>query len=159
MPIPWCSGAKDGVRRRFAALVETAEESCGGTSEAAEILDRDEISEDGCERTGPIRLAYRDALSTGRADILRGPASEKSSAPENVFEDLCGQAIDLFCYPNGETSPEAIDLVRRHYLGAVTTLRGWHNASGDPHLIRRIGVHEDVSNARDPFLERLSGWL
>lgn len=75
------------------------------------------------------------------------------------LQDLSGQAIDLFCYPNGETSPNAIDLVRRHYLGAVTTCKGWHGGHGDPHLIRRIGVHEDVSNARAPFLERLSGWL
>jgi len=73
--------------------------------------------------------------------------------------DMLEQDIDLFCYPNGETSPEALDWVRRHYLGAVTTREGWHTAGRDPYLIRRIGVHEDVSNTREAFLARVSGLL
>jgi hypothetical protein len=72
---------------------------------------------------------------------------------------MLGQEIDLFCYPNGEISPEALDWVRRHYLGAVTTRAGWHTADRDPHLIRRIGVHEDVSDTREGILARVSGWL
>jgi peptidoglycan/xylan/chitin deacetylase (PgdA/CDA1 family) len=150
--------AKGWSEEEIRGLVETAEKSCAGTSEAADILDRDEISKIGA--SGLVRFGSHTATHFR----LGGRISSEDLQREIVgsrerLEDLSGHAIDLFCYPNGETSPEAIDLVRRHYLGAVTTLRGWHNASGDPHLIRRIGVHEDVSDSRDPFLERLSGWM
>ena len=72
---------------------------------------------------------------------------------------MTGQEIDLFCYPNGETSSAAIDWVRRYYLGAVTIRSGWHTTADDPFLVRRIMLHEDVSRTRESFLARLSGWL
>jgi hypothetical protein len=53
----------------------------------------------------------------------------------------------------------AENLVRQHYLGAVTTSKGWHGAQRDPFRIRRIGVHEDISSRPDSFLARISGWL
>jgi peptidoglycan/xylan/chitin deacetylase (PgdA/CDA1 family) len=151
-------GAKEWSEEEIRGLVETAAGSCGGSGDEVEILDREQVMEMGA--TGLIRFGSHTATHFR----LGGRASPQDLEREIVgsrtaLHHLCGQAVNLFCYPNGETSPEAIELVRRHYLGAVTTRRGWHGASGDPYLIRRIGVHEDVSSARDPFLERLSGWL
>ncbi len=149
--------AKQWEEQEVRTLVEAAEKSCGSASNSREILDRDEIAKMGA--SGLIRFGSHTATHLR----LGGRISTQELVREIVdsrkhLQDLSGQAIDLFCYPNGETSPEAVDLVRRHYLGAVTTCAGWSHASGDPHLIRRIGVHDDVSNAREPFLERLSGW-
>ena len=151
-------GAKDWDEDEIRSLVGTAEKSCGDTSEAGEILDREEIAKlgaSGLVRFGShtathFRLGGRISLEELEREIV---GSQKD------LQNLSGQSIDLFCYPNGETSPAALDLVRRYYLGALTTRKGWHHASRDPHLIRRIGVHEDVSDAREPFLARLSGWL
>jgi peptidoglycan/xylan/chitin deacetylase (PgdA/CDA1 family) len=64
-----------------------------------------------------------------------------------------------FCYPNGDTSAEAVATVRTAYQAAVTTRRGWHTAEDDPFVIRRIGLHEDVSNRPAAFIARVSGWL
>lgn len=75
------------------------------------------------------------------------------------IEDLCGREVDLFCYPNGETSSQAIELVRRHYLGAVSTRKGWHVPHDDAYLIKRIGLHESASGTRDRFVARISGWI
>lgn len=69
------------------------------------------------------------------------------------------QPIDLFCFPNGDFTPAALQVVRRHYLAAVTTRSGWHSPAQDAASIRRIGVHEDVSNRPESFLARLSGVL
>lgn len=151
-------GAKRWSEDEIRCLVETAERSCGGTSEAREILDRDEVAKLGA--SGLVRFGSHTATHLRLGGRISSQDLEREIVgSRKCLQDLCGQAIDLFCYPNGETSPAATDLVRRHYLGAVTTWKGWHGANGDPHLIRRIGVHEDVSDAREPFLERLSGWL
>jgi len=68
-----------------------------------------------------------------------------------------GSATRLFCYPNGDLTSAAVDVVRQHYLGAVTTQKGWHTPAADPYLIRRIGVHEDISSRPAAFLARISG--
>ena len=70
-----------------------------------------------------------------------------------------GAPAELFCYPNGDTTPAARDLVSQNYLGAVTTRSGWHVPGADRFLIRRTGLHEDVSNRRAALLARVSGWL
>jgi peptidoglycan/xylan/chitin deacetylase (PgdA/CDA1 family) len=150
--------AKTRGEEEIRSLVDQAEESCGQTAQAGEILDREQIAK--MSASGLIRFGSHTATHFR----LGGPLSDEELEREiegskEDLRSLCAQPIDLFCYPNGETSPPAVDRVRRHYLGAVTTRSGWHDAGADPHLIRRIGVHDDVSHARDPFLERLSGWL
>lgn len=151
-------GAKGWDEEEIRGLVETAERSCDDDSQAGEILDAEEIAKMGA--SGLVRFGSHTAThfrlgGRNSAEVLE----REIVGSRKYLQDLSGQAVDLFCYPNGETSAAAIDLVRRHYLGAVTTRKGWHHASGDPYLIRRIGVHDDVSNGREAFLERLSGWL
>ena len=152
-------GAKEWDEEQIRNLVETAERSADHISQTGgDILDREQVVR--MSATGLVRFGSHTATHFR----LGGQVSAQNLEREIVgsrkdLQDLCGQPIDLFCYPNGETSPGAVDLVRREYLGAVTTRKGWHDTGGDPHLTRRIGVHEDVSNARDLFMERLSGWL
>jgi peptidoglycan/xylan/chitin deacetylase (PgdA/CDA1 family) len=68
-------------------------------------------------------------------------------------------SANVFCYPNGDTTPAAVECVARHYAAAVTTERGWHHPNANRFLIRRIGVHEDISDRPAAFLARISGLL
>jgi peptidoglycan/xylan/chitin deacetylase (PgdA/CDA1 family) len=140
------------------SLIEAAERSCGDGAQAGEILNGEQVVKLGA--TGLVRFGSHTATHFRLGGQISTHELEREIVgSRQSLQDLCGQPIDIFCYPNGETSPGAIDMVRRHYLGAVTTHRGWHNSRGDPYLIGRIGVHDDVSANRDAFLERLAGWL
>ena len=150
-------GAKGFDEEEIRNLVERAGKCREQGSDSREILNREEVAQ--MAATGLVRYGSHTATHFRLGGWVSSEELEREIAgSRQQLQELCGQAIDLFCYPNGETSPAAIDQVRDYYLGAVTTATGWHSASADPHLIRRIGVHEDVSNGREPFLERLSGW-
>lgn len=140
------------------SLIDAAEKSCGGLGETGDLMDREEVLQ--MAATGLVRYGSHTATHFRLGGRISSEELEREIvASRKQLQELSGQAIELFCYPNGETSSAAIDLVRRHYLGAVTTSRGWCDASGDPHLIRRIGMHEDVSHTRDALLSRISGWI
>jgi peptidoglycan/xylan/chitin deacetylase (PgdA/CDA1 family) len=80
-------------------------------------------------------------------------------ASKRRLEDELSRPVSLFCYPNGDVCPAAIDLVRSHYRGAVTTRRGINRANMQPHELLRIGVHQDIGNTPTRFEARLSGWV
>jgi len=61
------------------------------------------------------------------------------------IEEKLGLAPTLFCYPNGDTSDEAITSVKEVFTAAVTTKKGINSSNGDVHMLKRVGVHEDVS--------------
>ena len=75
------------------------------------------------------------------ADEIEGSAQE--------IERLVGRRPTLFCYPNGDHTPEAVSEVRKHYRGAASTSHGWNDTGLDTMYIRRVGMHEDVSGTRD----------
>jgi peptidoglycan/xylan/chitin deacetylase (PgdA/CDA1 family) len=75
------------------------------------------------------------------------------------LEQMLGRPVKLFCYPNGDVSRPAAELVGRNYLAAVTTRRGINSATTPAHALSRIGVHEHIGNTDRRFQARLSGWM
>lgn len=78
---------------------------------------------------------------------------------KQMIEAKTSNGANIFCYPGGVTSPIAERLVRQHYQAACTTNRGWNSAKSDRFCLKRISIHEDVTNTRRSFLARISGWL
>ncbi len=95
-------------------------------------------------------------LSTGVSEqILQDEIVES----KRVLEENAGAPIRIFCYPNGDVTPQAHSVVKKTYLGACVTTKGWHSAAADPYMIRRIGIHEDVAGDHAAFISRISTWL
>lgn len=122
-----------------------------------DLMNWDEIRE--MQASGLVRFGSH----TRRHTRLSGVDSQDALRDEVIgsrqsIEQHLGSTPRTFCYPNGDTSRQAVDLVRSNYTGAVTTAGGWHSAGSDPFLIRRVGVHEAVGN-RGALFARISGWM
>ena len=93
------------------------------------------------------------------ADLPPDIAEQEIVQSKKMLEQQLDRPVKLFCYPNGDSTAHAIDLVGRHYTAAVTTRRGINTASTAPHQLLRIGVHEHVSDTPTKFKARLSNWI
>jgi peptidoglycan/xylan/chitin deacetylase (PgdA/CDA1 family) len=62
----------------------------------------------------------------------------------------------FFSYPNGDWDDECLSLVTEAgYRGAVTTQAGINLPSTNPYLLKRIALHEDISNTPALFWFRM----
>lgn len=75
------------------------------------------------------------------------------------LENMLDRPVKLFCYPNGDVSRAAAELVAEQFAAAVTTQKGINTVASPSHTLTRIGIHEDISNTATRFRARLSGWV
>ncbi|MEJ2516366.1 MAG: FemAB family PEP-CTERM system-associated protein [Gammaproteobacteria bacterium] len=93
-----------------------------------------------------------------RNGLTEDELRDEVEGSRRIIEARLGADSSLFCYPNGDCSPDAYRIVRETYDGAASTHRGWHDASADAWLVKRVSIHEDVSRTPRDFLARLAGW-
>lgn len=108
----------------------------------------------GVEIGSHTRRHYR--LKEGLSEAL---LQEEIVDAKYILQEMTGAPVTTFCFPNGDFSAEAHQLVQSHYGAAVTTLRGINSARDfDAHKLLRIGVHNDISDTPIKFKAKLSGW-
>jgi hypothetical protein len=68
--------------------------------------------------------------------------------------------VPIFCYPNGNYTKDIAGLAKEAgYSAAVTTISGVENGSPQTLLeLKRIGIHNDISNTDSLFAFHLSGF-
>jgi hypothetical protein len=94
-----------------------------------------------------IRLDSRASTEVMRNEIFNS---------RRDLERQLDRPVTSFCYPSGALCPDAVDLVRQAYASAVTTARGRNLRDTDRHLLRRVGMHEDVSGTESAFAARFA---
>ena len=160
-----CKVADDAAMHALLDALETAvpEITTGAAHSAAEeddqrdLLDWDEIR--AMSNTGLVRFGSHTRRHTRlREDVDSDVVEDEVTGSRQVLEERLGQPVSLFCYPNGDYSPRAYAAVASSYEGAMSTQRGWNSVPFDPYVIRRIGMHGDVSATPTALLARSSGW-
>lgn len=154
------STAKSVPEDELLPLLDEAEAACGvqAQNEAPDLMSWSQINEmagDGLLQFGSHTRRHRRLVDGVSSDVLH----DEIVASKAVIEERLDRPVPLFCYPNGDHCPAALDLVRRHYRAACSTIRGWNTPASDRFVLRRIGMHEDISSTRAAFLGRLSGYL
>ena len=141
---------------RLHELLDEAERLTGGNLTA--------VSESFSTSTRSPRCSNRQLIRYGSHTkrhtrlLMEIPATrlyDEVSGSKLELEALLGEKVDLFCYPNGDYSDDAVDLVRRSYTGAVTTGSGWNYKAADPCRLRRVTLHEGSSSDEPSLLGRV----
>lgn len=149
-----CKGRANDAQMH-AALREVMDSNTGPADDR-DLMSWEEIramQAGGLVRFGSHTRRHTRLLASIDADTL---ADEVQGSRAEIARSL-GNEPQTFCYPNGDLSPAALERVRATYRGAVTTRHGWNDRESDHCLLRRVGVHEDVSCTRASFLSRLAG--
>lgn len=130
----------------------------------------------------PTATRRRDVVSAaeiaemGQADLVRfgshtrrhsrlGRLTDPAVIEDEVvgskreLEAITGRPVRTFCFPNGEQSALARASIERCYCAAVTTVSGWNSKEADPWTLRRIGMHDDVTNTPAALISRVSTLL
>jgi peptidoglycan/xylan/chitin deacetylase (PgdA/CDA1 family) len=155
-----CKVASDAVMHALLDQVEAVlpeQPAASDGEEHRDLLDWDEAR--AMADSGLVRFGSHTRRHTRlREDLSPEQLADEIVGSRRVLEERLGRTAPLFCYPNGDCSPQAYASVRGAYDGAVSTQRGWHAPGMDPYLVRRIGIHEDVALTPTALLARVSAW-
>lgn len=155
----------DGMKRlppeEIEALLATLGRRCGsetGGGPPRPFLDWEEVRRlrrSGLVAFGSHSESHRIMTRLSEAEIERELANSKAALAAESADDPQGVA---FCFPNGDFDRRILDRVKAHgYLLAVSTRTGWNRRDRAGFCLRRIGMHEDVSDTEPMFLWRLCG--
>jgi peptidoglycan/xylan/chitin deacetylase (PgdA/CDA1 family) len=74
-----------------------------------------------------------------------------------AVEDWTSAACSAFAYPYGDLDARVAAHARSTFQSAVVVGGGWWAPGGDPVLVPRVGIHQDMTSTRAMFQMRLAG--
>jgi peptidoglycan/xylan/chitin deacetylase (PgdA/CDA1 family) len=83
-----------------------------------------------------------------------------SSRSELISRKAVDPGFIPFCYPNGSMDERIVNMVREAgYGAAVTTMRGWNPHKADPFILKRVGIHQDMTSNTAMLGCRIAGLI
>lgn len=77
----------------------------------------------------------------------------------NDLKEMPVGNVPIFCYPNGDISPDGERLVAKHYDGACTTKTGWNPLSQSVYDLHRFNLHDGNSGTNRSLLATIGRGL
>ena len=91
-------------------------------------------------------------------EVSTNEARDEICMAKDVIDGHLKERVPTFSYPNGNWSSDVVDLVKESgYRFAFTTRRGLVSCEDDRFMVRRMNIHEDMTNSKPMFLARLVG--
>jgi peptidoglycan/xylan/chitin deacetylase (PgdA/CDA1 family) len=135
-------------------LLDLVPQEGGSQDGCRDLLDWNEIGEMGA--SGLVRFGSHTRRHTRLLEALdEATLVDEVVGSAEALERRLGYRPALFCYPNGDFGPSALQCVSRNYLAAVTTQGGWNTPATPRERLQRVGVHEDTTATLHGLLRRL----
>lgn len=143
----------------FAALDEAGWRSLLSKPMEPALMDWSQLRQ--MQASGLVEIGSHTCTHQRLTTALPKPELEREIVKSReLLECELERSINLFCFPNGDYSADALALVEQHYTAAVTTQKGINRAADCPlHELVRIGIHNDIARTAQRFNARLSGWV
>jgi len=117
----------------------------------------EELSRSGFVQFGSHTASHR-ILPTLDDETVRHELN--SSRSELISRKAVDPDFIPFCYPNGGMDERIVKMVREAgYGAAVTTIPGWNPLKADPFLLKRVGIHQDMTSNTAMLGCRIAGWI
>ncbi len=113
-----------------------------------------------------VRQMKKDGISFGSHGISHRILTKVSeseldyeiSESKRVIEGRINEDIFSISYPNGDYESDIIELVKSNgYHTAFSTEKGFVDVNDNPYSLRRINIHNDVTNNIPMFLSTIIG--
>lgn len=120
------------------------------------IVNWDEVRE---MSRGGVSFGSHSCTHRIMTTITLDEVSEELVRSRQVLFDQGVNFVPVYCYPNGNSDASIEDLVKAHgYEAAVSVRMGFEgNCPENRYAIRRIGIHNDISDTIPLFSFRLFG--
>ena len=121
-----------------------------------QILNQDEIEE--MMQSGLVSFGSHTVNHLRLNTISEKELENEIVNSKSALETMLKEKVDTFCYPNGDQSEAANQIVHEHYTYACTTKKGVNIASTPPHQLMRFNLHD--GNAKDSIalLATIHSW-
>lgn len=127
-------------------------------TDIVDLMDKNHLEE--MVQSGLVRIGSHTCHHKRLLDNLnKNEIDTEVRESKEILHEMLGLPVELFCYPNGDYTEYSLSVVKRNYAAACSTMKGWNTSRSDLMLLKRIGVHEDISSNKHKFLARLSGLL
>jgi len=127
-------------------------------SDRVDLMSQDhlqEMIESGFVKVGSHTCHHKRLLES----LDKNQIDDEIINSRQFLQEKLSTDVNLFCYPNGDYSQYSLGLVNENYSAACATMSGWNTPGANMLLLKRIGVHEDISFNKHKFLARLSGLI
>lgn len=127
---------------------------CKSKSLPRQMLNWEEVDE--MSNSGLVTFGAHTAGHEILDQIPTSKARSEISLSKKEIERKLGGKVSTFAYPNGNYNKKVQRLLQDcHFIGAVTTRRGFLTKDTPLMEIPRIGIHEDISNSIPSFWGRI----
>lgn len=120
-----------------------------------QVLNLNELVE--MKQSGLIDYGSHTANHVRLDKVNATEVAQELTGSKKQLETLLKEDIVTFCYPNGSYTPEVLNAVSNIYELACTTDKGWVDDKNKKYALKRILLHDDVSNTQSLFWGRVLG--